>query len=180
MPALRSLSAWMRWVSFHTPSPRYVDPARRGVLLIPATADLQGDSVVNMPSASMNRRLTASMSCSFVATSRRLSSPAGSIACAGHIADEALYAAAILLDAWDKSVYGGTGTSFDWAAVPDNAARPLILAGGLTPENVGAAIRRTRPYAVDVSGGIEVGKGVKDHEKMQRFVTEVHNVECHP
>jgi phosphoribosylanthranilate isomerase len=89
-------------------------------------------------------------------------------------------AAAILLDAWDKSVYGGTGMSFDWGAVPNAAARPLILAGGLTPENVGAAIRQTRPYAVDVSGGIEASRGRKDHEKMQRFVTEVQNVECHP
>ncbi|MEX2479793.1 MAG: phosphoribosylanthranilate isomerase [Gammaproteobacteria bacterium] len=88
-------------------------------------------------------------------------------------------AAAILLDAWDKTVYGGSGNTFDWARVPAELGRPLILAGGLTPENVSEAIRRTRPFAVDVSGGIEAAKGLKDREKMQKFVTEVHNVECH-
>lgn len=88
-------------------------------------------------------------------------------------------AAAILLDAWDKTVYGGSGQTFDWDAVPAGLNRPLILAGGLTPDNVAEAIRRTRPFAVDVSGGIETVKGRKDHEKMKRFVTEVHNVECH-
>ena len=55
---------------------------------------------------------------------------------------------------------------------------PAILAGGLTPANVARAIQVARPYAVDVSGGIESAKGVKDHDKMQRFIAEVRRIEC--
>ncbi len=84
---------------------------------------------------------------------------------------------ALLLDAYDAQLFGGTGRSFDWSRYPADLARPLILAGGLTPDNVAAAIRATAPYAVDVSGGIEARKGVKDIEKMKRFITEVSQLE---
>jgi phosphoribosylanthranilate isomerase len=85
--------------------------------------------------------------------------------------------AALLLDTLTKQGFGGTGRTFDWSIVsglPDAIAggRPpyLILAGGLTPENVGEAIRSVRPYAVDVSSGVEQAPGKKDPAKMKRFV----------
>ncbi len=68
---------------------------------------------------------------------------------------------------------GGTGEAFDWSLIPPALPKPLILAGGLTPENVGEAIERVRPYAVDVSGGVEAGKGVKDADKVRDFVARV-------
>ena len=82
-------------------------------------------------------------------------------------------AAGILLDAYHPTQHGGTGLQFDWALVPKQSARPIILAGGLTPENVADAITQTRPYAVDVSGGVEAAKGVKDAVKIQAFLAGV-------
>ena len=81
-------------------------------------------------------------------------------------------ASAIFLDAHDPTAYGGTGQCFDWRVIPRKLPRPVILAGGLTPENVGKAIRIAVPYGVDVSGGIESSKGIKDPVKMERFITE--------
>ncbi|MFO1435096.1 MAG: phosphoribosylanthranilate isomerase [Gammaproteobacteria bacterium] len=87
-------------------------------------------------------------------------------------------AAALLLDSFHEGNYGGTGQVFDWSRVPADLQRPFILAGGLTPDNVAAAIAATRPYAVDVSGGVEATKGIKDPAKMQAFLREVHRG-CH-
>ncbi|PQA40156.1 phosphoribosylanthranilate isomerase [Amnimonas aquatica] len=83
-------------------------------------------------------------------------------------------ASGILLDAWHPELPGGTGLRFDWGQVPGQGARPIILAGGLTPENVAEAIRQTRPYAVDVSGGVEAAKGIKSADRIQAFMTGVH------
>ncbi|MGP1675625.1 MAG: phosphoribosylanthranilate isomerase [Burkholderiales bacterium] len=80
-----------------------------------------------------------------------------------------------LLDAYHDQLYGGTGESFDWKLIPRDLARPVILSGGLTPGNVGAAVRQVRPWAVDVSSGVEAGKGVKDVAKIAAFVTGVKN-----
>lgn len=88
-------------------------------------------------------------------------------------------ASGILLDAWHPDLRGGTGHSFDWATFPSQAGKPLILAGGLTPGNVGQAIRQTRPYAVDVSGGVEQAKGIKDARLMAAFLAEVRKAEEH-
>ena len=83
-------------------------------------------------------------------------------------------ARAYLLDTYDPAVRGGTGRTFDWALWPGASSRPLVLAGGLTPANVGAAVRRVRPYAVDVSGGVEDGvQGIKSVAKMRAFMAEV-------
>lgn len=79
----------------------------------------------------------------------------------------------VLLDTFVPGVPGGTGEAFDWSLVPQAASKPIILAGGLTAENVQAAIQQVRPYAVDVSGGVEAGKGIKDAEKIYRFVQAV-------
>ena len=78
-------------------------------------------------------------------------------------------AAGFLLDAYVAGVPGGTGQSFDWGRIPADFDRPLILAGGLDADNVNAAIRQVQPYGVDVSGGVEAAKGVKDHQRLQAF-----------
>uniref|UniRef100_UPI0035AF1811 phosphoribosylanthranilate isomerase n=1 Tax=Ectopseudomonas oleovorans TaxID=301 RepID=UPI0035AF1811 len=84
----------------------------------------------------------------------------------------------ILLDTFVEGVPGGTGASFDWSLVPENAAKPIILAGGLDAGNVATAIRQVRPYAVDVSGGVEAGKGIKDAGKIRAFVRAVRDARC--
>lgn len=82
-------------------------------------------------------------------------------------------ASGILLDTYVPGVPGGTGEAFDWSLVPQGLSKPIILAGGLTAENVGAAIQQVRPYAVDVSGGVEASKGIKDAEKIRAFMRAV-------
>ncbi len=82
-----------------------------------------------------------------------------------------------LLDAHVQE-YGGVGASFDWALVPASLERPLVLSGGLTIENVGGAVRRVRPWAVDVSSGVESAKGIKDAAKIAAFVAEVRNADA--
>ena len=82
-------------------------------------------------------------------------------------------ASGILLDAYVEGVPGGTGEAFDWSLIPQGLSKPLILAGGLTPENVADAVVRVKPYAVDVSGGVEASKGIKDHAKIHAFINAV-------
>ncbi len=82
-------------------------------------------------------------------------------------------ARALLLDAFAEGVPGGTGQKFDWSLIPGELGKPVILAGGLTPGNVGEAIHAVHPYAVDVSGGVEKEKGIKDAEKMAAFMRGV-------
>lgn len=81
-------------------------------------------------------------------------------------------ASAMLLDAWHPELKGGTGHRFDWTQFP-KLDIPLILAGGLTPENVEDAIHTTGAYAVDVSGGVESSKGIKDQQLIERFMQGV-------
>ena len=90
---------------------------------------------------------------------------------AGRYAD----AAGLLLDSFHPQLAGGTGEIFDWARVPRDLGRPLILAGGLTPDNVGAAVAAVQPYAVDVSSGVESAKGIKDAAKVAAFIR---NAKC--
>lgn len=82
----------------------------------------------------------------------------------------------ILLDTYVPGVPGGTGAAFDWSLVPSGLPQPVILAGGLSAANVQAAIEQVRPYAVDVSGGVEVGKGIKDAAKIRAFMQAVGRV----
>lgn len=79
----------------------------------------------------------------------------------------------LLLDACIEGTHGGTGESFDWALIPHDLPLPVILSGGLHAGNVGAAIRQVRPYAVDVSSGVEAAKGIKDAAKIAAFINEV-------
>ncbi|PMR68211.1 phosphoribosylanthranilate isomerase [Halomonas heilongjiangensis] len=82
-------------------------------------------------------------------------------------------ARALLLDAYRPGVPGGTGETFDWSRIPANLAKPVILAGGLTADNVAEAIARVRPFAVDVSGGVEASPGVKDAGRIAAFIEAV-------
>jgi phosphoribosylanthranilate isomerase len=82
-------------------------------------------------------------------------------------------ARALLLDAYSPGIPGGTGEAFDWALIPPALRPRIILAGGLTPDNVADAIGRVRPYAVDVSGGVEAARGIKDHAKLDAFMQGV-------
>lgn len=83
--------------------------------------------------------------------------------------------AGLLVDAWHPQQYGGTGHGFNWSLIPERRPLPLILAGGLQPANVGAAVQQVRPWAVDVSGGVESSKGIKCAKKMADFLAAVGN-----
>ena len=83
----------------------------------------------------------------------------------------------LLLDAFNPATPGGSGEIFDWDLIPRGLALPVILAGGLHVGNVADGIRRVRPFAVDVSGGVEVSRGVKDAGKIAAFLNEVNSVE---
>jgi len=80
-----------------------------------------------------------------------------------------------LLDTFKDGVAGGTGDIFDWslAQAASGIGKPFFLAGGLNPANVSEAVLRVRPYAVDVSSGVELSPGVKDHEKIKEFIANV-------
>lgn len=82
-------------------------------------------------------------------------------------------ASAVLLDAWHPELKGGTGHRFDWSSFPQLDI-PLILAGGLNPDNIEDAIHTTAAFAVDVSGGVESAKGIKDQQLIERFMQGVH------
>ena len=90
------------------------------------------------------------------------------------VADRYASASAILLDSYQAGTPGGTGEVFDWSLIND-IDKPVILAGGLTVDNVAMAIEQVRPYAVDVSGGVELSKGIKDKRKISAFMQEVVN-----
>ncbi len=85
---------------------------------------------------------------------------------------------ALLLDASVPGQFGGTGAVFDWSLIPPSLGRPVVLSGGLDPENVGKAIRAVRPWAVDVSSGVEVERGVKDVARMVQFVRSVKDADA--
>ena len=84
-------------------------------------------------------------------------------------------ASAVLLDTYVKDHPGGTGKTFDWDRISTECLKPVILAGGLNPDNVRVAIRKVNPYAVDISGGVESSPGRKDIVKMNQFIKEVSN-----
>jgi phosphoribosylanthranilate isomerase len=93
--------------------------------------------------------------------------------CAAEFTD----AAGLLLDAYAPDVRGGTGHRFDWSLIPAGLPLPIVLAGGLGSGNVAEAIRQSRPWAVDVSSGVEAAKGIKDAAKMAAFISEVESVD---
>jgi len=84
----------------------------------------------------------------------------------------------LLLDAYVSGTHGGTGTQFDWSLVPTDIGLPVVLSGGLTPANVGEGVRRVRPWGVDVSSGVEAGKGIKDPSRVREFIMGVRNADA--
>jgi phosphoribosylanthranilate isomerase len=90
-------------------------------------------------------------------------------------ANEYSQASALLLDTYQPDVYGGSGKSFDWSLANIELDLPIILAGGLTPDNVSVAINTAQPYAVDVSSGVESAKGLKDIDKIRAFISNVNS-----
>jgi phosphoribosylanthranilate isomerase len=86
-------------------------------------------------------------------------------------------AKALLLDAYQEGLHGGTGAVFDWDLIPPALPLPVVLSGGLHPENVADAIRRVRPCAVDVSSGVELARGIKDASKIEAFVNGVRDAD---
>jgi phosphoribosylanthranilate isomerase len=103
--------------------------------------------------------------------------PMGSVTDVPGFAARHPHAAGFLLDSHAQGAMGGSGERFDWRRVPKNVGRPLVLAGGLDADNVVDAILTARPYAVDVSSGIESAPGIKDAERMRRFVAAVRAAE---
>ena len=86
-------------------------------------------------------------------------------------------AKALLLDAYVEGTHGGTGQSFDWSVIPRTLPVPVVLSGGLNPQNVTGAIQQVRPWAVDVSSGVESAPGIKDAAKIAAFMSGVRNAD---
>jgi phosphoribosylanthranilate isomerase len=83
----------------------------------------------------------------------------------------------LLLDSFQQGVPGGTGHAFDWARIPAGLSMPIILAGGLNPQNIQQAVRTVHPWAVDVSSGVEASKGIKDADKINAFMRGVYTAD---
>ena len=99
----------------------------------------------------------------------------------GSLADKAAAypdARGLLLDSHETGAAGGTGEIFNWDAIPDEFRSSIILAGGLKPENVAGAIRKVRPFAVDLSSGVEAEPGIKDAALMAQLFKEIKQVDC--
>ena len=94
-----------------------------------------------------------------------------------HYAADFSAARALLLDAFVDGVPGGTGQRFDWNLIPRNLPVPIVLSGGLSPDNITEAVRKVRPWAVDVSSGVEAAKGIKDGDKIKQFIRGVRNAD---
>ncbi|MGH1536928.1 MAG: phosphoribosylanthranilate isomerase [Gammaproteobacteria bacterium] len=99
--------------------------------------------------------------------------PMGSTSSVVEFCDSYKTATGFILDSHASGQMGGSGEKFAWEDIPKDLNKPIILAGGLTANNVAEAIRVVQPYAVDVSSGIEAGKGIKDPAKMEQFIKEV-------
>ena len=88
-------------------------------------------------------------------------------------------AQALLLDTLSQHVYGGSGAAFDWSLIPADMRSNIVLSGGLNPTNVNGAVKQIRPWAVDVSSGVETAeKGIKDHRKIEQFIEAVRNADA--
>lgn len=171
---------------FYPPSPRYVEPQRAAELArrIPPFVDVVGLFVNEMPETV--RAICKQVPISLLqfhgdedhAYCRQFAQPYLRAARVRPGLDLVEFAGSfpesrgLLLDAFVEG-YGGGGHVFDWTLIPPDLPGFLILSGGLNAGNVGAAVRRVRPAAVDVSSGVEMGKGIKDHDKIAAFVAAV-------
>jgi len=177
---------------FYPPSPRYISIERAAALCrrVPAFVTVTG-LFVNAEEAFIRERLAA-----LPLTCLQFHGDETASQCNGYRlpyikaarvkpgVDLLNYAASfpdargLLLDTW-VAAYGGSGKTFDWNLIPQNMPLPLILSGGLDAGNVGEAVRRVRPWAVDVSSGVEVAhaKGIKDAAKIAAFIAGVRNAD---
>ncbi len=171
---------------FYPPSPRHVTPARAAELArrVPPFVDVVGLFVNAVPAeveatcAAVPLNLLQFHGDEDAAYCRQFSRPwlraarvrpgLDLVEFAGLFPD----ARGLLLDAFVDG-YGGGGHVFDWTLIPPGLPGHLVLSGGLNADNVGAAIERVRPFAVDVSSGVEMSNGIKDHEKIAAFVAAV-------
>jgi phosphoribosylanthranilate isomerase len=172
---------------FYEPSPRYVDPARAATIVSGAPAfvdvvalfvDAPAERVRNVVKQVQPDLLQfhGSEEPAYCASFDRPYIKALRVRDESKLLQLAAQyqgARALLLDSFQAGVPGGTGQTFNWKLIPPSLCNSIILAGGLNTDNVAGAIRRLRPYAVDVSGGVERGKGIKDAEKIRRFVQQV-------
>lgn len=170
---------------FYPPSPRHVTPERATEIIrvLPPFVQTVG-LFVNEALATINAladqcgldiiQLHGEESPDYCAAVNRRIIKAFRVKDAASIATMAEYpAAAYLLDTWSPTSHGGTGMTFNWdLAAQATASHQIILAGGLTPDNVGNAVRQVRPYAVDVSSGVESAPGRKDPHLVQQFIRE--------
>ena len=104
--------------------------------------------------------------------------PMASVAHPDQYASEYAMAQGFLMDSNAAGRLGGSGDTFDWSKIPSDFQYPLILAGGLTPLNVADAVAQVKPWAVDVSSGVEKSRGVKDISLIKQFCKEVHRADC--
>lgn len=172
---------------FYEPSPRYVDPARAAdiisalppfvttVGLFVDAADEQVEAIIGQTGLDLLQfhGKESEARCSRFSRPYIKALRVRPELDLEKLASEYPSARGLLLDAYRPGVPGGTGEVFDWGLIPPTLARRIVLAGGLTAENVTRAISQVRPYAVDVSGGVEVTPGRKSPEKMQAFTAAV-------
>ena len=176
---------------FYPPSPRFVNPeqARRIILALPPFITTVG-LFVNAEPATVRAVMSAvSLTllqfhgdeepdyCAAFGWPYLKAVPMGAGADVYDYEQRFATAAGLLLDSHGGAQTGGSGQGFDWARIPAERHKPLILAGGLHPGNVAAAIRQVRPEAVDVSSGVEAAKGVKDGALIRAFLQGVNDGE---
>ena len=169
---------------FYKPSPRYVTPEKAGEIIDQLPPFITTVALfVNEPAEAIYRILETSRcdliqfhgdeSADFCASFNRPWIKALRVKDADSLSEQLVEfkeARALLLDSYRPGVPGGTGETFNWDLIPDDLPRPLILAGGLTPENISSAVQQLQPYGVDVSGGVEAQKGIKDPAKIHAFI----------
>ena len=176
---------------FYAPSPRYIAPAAAGAIIraLPpfiTTVGLFVDAPAEEVRATLAQAPVQLLQFHGAETSdycRQFGRPYMKAVRMGPEVDLLQYARdyhdakALLLDAYVEGLHGGSGVAFDWGRVPDGLPLPVILSGGLTAENVGDAVRRVRPCAVDVSSGVESARGIKDAGKIAAFIGGVRNAD---
>lgn len=176
---------------FHQPSPRYVAPDLAGAIIraLPpfvTTVALFVDAQAQQVRAALSQAPVSLLQFHGVETPeycRQFGLPYMKAVRVRAGVDLLQYASdyrdakALLLDAFVDGVHGGTGATFDWNLIPQGIPLPVVLSGGLDSANVTEAIRRVRPWAVDVSSGVEAGKGIKDAAKIAAFISGVRNAD---
>jgi phosphoribosylanthranilate isomerase len=176
---------------FYAPSPRYIAPAAAGAILrvlppfitsVGLFVDAPADAVRAIL-AQAPVQLLQFHGAESPAYCRQFGRPYMKAVRMGMEVDLLQYARdyldakALLLDAYVEGLHGGSGVAFDWSRIPGDLPLPVIVSGGLTVENVGDAVRRVRPSAVDVSSGVESAKGIKDAAKIAAFIAGVRNAD---